>query len=93
MDRREAIKRTSLALGGVISAPTLAVIMKGCSPSRTLEWQPKLFTPNQALMMEEICERIIPATETPGAKGVGVPQFVEDMVRLVYKPEDREAVS
>ncbi len=91
MDRREAIRRTSLALGGVISAPTLAVILKGCTPTRTLEWQPTLFTPEQAMIVEDSSERIIPATETPGAQGVGVPQFIEEMVKLVYKEEDRQA--
>ncbi len=90
MDRREAIKRTSLAMGGMISAPTLAVIMKGCSPSRSLEWQPTLFTSEQAMMMEDVCERIIPTTDTPGAKAVGVPQFVEAMVKMVYDRENRD---
>lgn len=90
MDRREAIKRTSLAMGGMISASTMAVIMKGCAPSRSLEWQSTLFTQDQAMMMEDICERIIPTTDTPGAKAVGVPQFIESMVNLIYKPEDRE---
>lgn len=77
-------------MGGMISAPTLAVIMKGCSPSRSLEWQPTLFTPEQAMMIEDVCERIIPTTDTPGAKAVGVPQFVEAMVKLIYKSEDRD---
>lgn len=36
MDRREALKRTTLAIGGMISASTLAVIMKGCSPGKSL---------------------------------------------------------
>ncbi|MDA0193484.1 MAG: gluconate 2-dehydrogenase subunit 3 family protein [Bacteroidetes bacterium] len=90
MDRREAIRRTSLALGGMISAPTLAVIMKGCTPSRSLEWQPTLFSPGQAMMIEDVCERIIPTTETPGAKAVGVPQFIESMVKMVYKADARD---
>jgi len=89
MDRREALKRTTLAMGGMISAPTLAVIMKGCSPSRSLEWQPTLFTPEQAMVMEDICERIIPTTDTPGAKAVGVPRFIEEMVKIVYKEDAR----
>ena len=90
MDRREAIRRTSLAMGGVISAPTLAVIMKGCSPSRSLDWQPTLFTPEQAMIIEDLAERIIPTTDTPGAKGVGVPQFIEEMVSTVYKAKNKD---
>jgi len=90
MDRREAIRKTSLALGGMISAPTLAVIMKGCSPSRSLDWQPTLFSPEQAMIIEDVCERIIPATETPGAKGAGVPQFIESMVKMVYEAASKD---
>ena len=90
MDRREAIKKTSLAMGGIISAPTLAVIMKGCSPSRALEWQPTLFTTEQAMMVEDLSERIIPATDTPGAKVAGVPKFIQDMVSTIYETENQE---
>ena len=39
--------------------------------------------------MEDICERIIPTTDTPGAKAVGVPQFIEEMVKIVYKEDAR----
>lgn len=77
-------------MGGMISAPTLAVIMKGCTPSRSVEWQPALFSPEQAMIIEDICERIIPTTETPGAKTVGVPEFIEGVVKMVYKADARD---
>lgn len=39
--------------------------------------------------MEDLCERIIPTTDTPGAKAAGVPQFIENMVKMVFKADAR----
>lgn len=79
-----------MMMGGVISAPTLAALLNGCGPSRTAGWQPSLFTPEQALMVEDIADRIIPTTDTPGAKAAGVPKFIESIVQEVYLQKERD---
>ena len=90
MNRRDVIKRTAVLMGGIVSAPTIMAIMKGCKAKPTVDWKPAFFTEDQAITITEIAEIIIPATDTPGAKDVGVPAFIEEMIQKVYGQEDRD---
>lgn len=82
--RREALKRAAWIMGGVLSAPTLAGVLNGCSPRPELTWVPAFFTEDQARLVMEASETILPETDTPGAKTLGVPGFIEEMVGKIY---------
>ena len=84
IDRREALKRTAVLLGGTISAPTLLGVLNGCTPSEKLSWTPEFFTSEQAQLVTSIADTIVPKGETPGAVDVGVPSFIEDIVSKTY---------
>jgi len=90
MNRREAIKRTSILMGGIISAPVIMGLLKGCKAKPGIAWKPLFFTEEQATAISIISEFIIPETDTPGAMTTGVPAFIEEMVHQVYSPEDRD---
>jgi gluconate 2-dehydrogenase gamma chain len=90
MERREAIKRTAALMGGVVFAPTILGVLKGCKPT-TETWTPVLFNRNQAALTTALAGTIIPAGETDGAVEVGVPGFIESMVNEVYNEEQRES--
>jgi gluconate 2-dehydrogenase gamma chain len=90
MNRREAIEKTALVLGYAISGPALAGLLQGCKPSPELNYKPVFFTKDQAITIGEMTEIIIPRTDTPGAKDVGVPSFVDIMLREVYSKTDQE---
>ncbi len=90
MNRREVIKRTAILMGGVVSAPAIMGILKGCKATPGLEWTPEFFTADQAFVITEVAEIIIPKTDTPGAKEAGVPSFIEQMIYKAYKESDRE---
>lgn len=79
-----------MVLGYAISAPVLAGVMKGCKASPELTFNPVFLTPDQARLVSELAEIIIPKTDTPGAKDVGVPGFIDVMVKECFKPEDQE---
>ncbi len=89
MNRREAIKKTTAILGGVVFAPTIFGILKGCTPSDEV-WKPVLFNPNQVDLTTHLADIIMPETDTPGAVEAGVPGFIEKMVNEVYTSEERE---
>ncbi|TVR31166.1 MAG: gluconate 2-dehydrogenase subunit 3 family protein [Balneolaceae bacterium] len=89
IDRKEAIKRTALLMGGVVFAPSILGVLKGCTPS-TDRWQPSLFNAKQAALVTALSETIIPAGETPGATDAGVPGFIESMVKDIYTEEQRD---
>ncbi len=90
MDRREAIKRTAWLMGGIVSAPAIMGVLKGCTSRPGIDWKPVFLTPEQATLVSEVSEIIIPATDTPGAKDVGVPSFVDQMLNEVYSVEDQK---
>jgi hypothetical protein len=90
MNRREALKRSAMLMGAAISAPVAAGILNGCTAKPEINWTPAFFTEDQAILISELAETIIPKTDTPGAKELGVPKFIEDMVATVYKEEARE---
>ncbi|NRB49192.1 MAG: gluconate 2-dehydrogenase subunit 3 family protein [Saprospiraceae bacterium] len=89
MDRREAIKRTSLLLGGAISSSAMAGLLSGCQASPSVDWSPVFLEQEQARMVESIADCILPATETPGALDVGVPAFIDLMLKDAYSAEEQ----
>lgn len=90
MDRREALKRTALLMGGVVSAPAIMGVLKGCTAQPGVDWKPAFLTSDQATLVSQVSEIIIPRTDTPGAKDVGVPSFIDQMVNEVYSKEDQK---
>ena len=92
IDRREALRRAALVLGGVLSGPAVAGILAGCeardAPAGT--WQPRALTPHQAELLASIAEHIIPETDTPGARAVGVHRFIDGLLAESYPAAERE---
>ena len=91
MDRREYIKNTALALGLGISGTSLSSIFMSCSKEVNLTWKPLFLSPLQASLIEEITETILPKTKTPGAKELGVPQFIDKVVGKTMKKDNQKA--
>ena len=90
MNRRDAIKKVAILVGGTLSAPTLMAISR---------WEQNILphteggiifnlTELQSRIVAEVAEMIIPKTDTVGAKEVGVPAFIEMMLKDCYaQPE------
>jgi gluconate 2-dehydrogenase gamma chain len=93
MNRREALKRTAWAMGGVVSAPAILSVLQGCTAKPTINWKPEYLTADQASIVSEVAEIIIPKTETPGAKDVGVPSFIDKVLKDCYSKEDQDRFS
>jgi gluconate 2-dehydrogenase gamma chain len=90
MNRRELIKQTTLALGYTLSAPTLIGILNGCQAKPNINFTPVFFTPEQAAIVSDLAEIILPKTQTPGAKDVGVPSFIDTFIKEIYSKADQE---
>lgn len=86
MNRRQAIERASLLLGGLISAPALA----GINNQRTYFGPVVLTTPEQETLLAELADVIIPTTTTPGAKAVGVQKFIVRVMQDCYEKRQQE---
>ena len=88
VNRRELLQRVSWLLGGAVSAPAALAILQGCSARQTGDaataWAPKFFKGEQAQVVAEIAEIIIPKTDTSGAQDAGVPSFIDLFLADVY---------
>jgi hypothetical protein len=91
IDRREALRRAALLLGGVVSASTVAAVLAGCEAAPVAEagWKPRALSDEQGALVATIAEHIIPETDTPGARGVGVHRFIDTMLAEYHSPEQR----
>ncbi|MES2797462.1 MAG: gluconate 2-dehydrogenase subunit 3 family protein [Bacteroidota bacterium] len=92
MNRREVIKNVALILGGAFSTPTL-MAMDNWENATKLNANGAAFslTNTQQKIVAEIAELIIPKTETVGAKEVGVPAFIEMMLKDCYKAPEHQS--
>ena len=91
MNRREAITRAAWVLGYTISIPTLTGVLNGCKAKPELGFTPAFLNADQAALVSEVAEIIIPKTDTPGAKEAGVPAFIDTLVKDCYKKEDQDS--
>jgi hypothetical protein len=90
MNRRELLKTSALFVGYAVSATALTETFIACSKQVTLDWKPVFLTNNQANLVAEITETILPKTTTPGAKEIGVPQFVDKMLADLLSEKDQK---
>lgn len=89
MDRREALKQITLLTGGALSFSTIAGLMGGCRATNESTSLQTLSSAQNELVAE-LSERIIPATDTPGAKDANVNQFIDHMLTNWNTDEEKQ---
>ena len=79
--RRSAIKSLALACGLVLSSSSLAALAAAVTPPTDMSRSKKtLLNADQLALVRELGEIIIPTTDTPGAIGAGVHDFINHFV-------------
>jgi hypothetical protein len=87
MNRRDALERVALILGGTVIGG--AAFLQGCK--NTTEKAASFFlSQDQIAFLDEVAETIIPSTDTPGAKAALVGAFMNTMVMDCYKEKDQK---
>ncbi|HVY83782.1 MAG TPA: gluconate 2-dehydrogenase subunit 3 family protein [Caulobacterales bacterium] len=71
LDRRELLQRAVLLVGGAAALASL----EACDLSHA-----RFFNADQRARLDRITDIMIPATDTPGAIGAGVPAFMDAMM-------------
>ena len=88
MNRRDALSRVALILGGTVVGANL--FLEGCKPADKKAGSLTDFSPDDVAYLDEIAETIIPATDTPGAKAAKVGAFMTVMVKDCYEENDQK---
>src|SRR4029453_17891267 len=90
MNRRELLQRVAMLMGGAISAPAVLGILNGCTAKQGATWQPLFLSKEEGAMVEGGAELILPRTtnspdsSSPGAVEVGVPAFIDLILKDAY---------
>ncbi len=79
MQRRTALKNVAATVGALVALPAWAHGWNGQQIQKAT-----LLTPAEGNLLAEVVETIIPTTDTPGAKELGVHRFVEKMIVDCY---------
>ena len=82
---RSTLKEPSPA-ASLVSATSLPL-----ASGRVPRFPARLFSLEQALLVEDLAGHIIPEDERPGAVSAGAPAYIEDIVREVYDEPERRA--
>ncbi len=86
MKRRTAIKALALSIGSVASLPAWASGWNAATFASNLPGT----TANEALLAE-LVETIVPTTQTLGAKGLGVHQFIQKMLAECFDKKAQDS--
>jgi len=86
MNRRDAIGRVALIMGGAVIGAEFFI--SGCkSTSKKVN---DLFTEDHVAFLNEVADTILPTTSSPGAKAADVGHFMAVMVQDCYAPADQK---
>lgn len=90
MDRREALKTTGIALGGLLAASTgvLAACGRGARPIPG-----RVLNEDDQALMEQIADTIFPTTKaSPGARAAGAGPAINLLLTDCHEPPDQQRV-
>ncbi|MFD2569515.1 gluconate 2-dehydrogenase subunit 3 family protein [Spirosoma soli] len=87
MERRIAIKQMALAAGGLLAIPGWA----NAWTKTSVQISYGILKQSQAETLAEVVDTLIPASDSLGAKGLGVPDFVQKMIADCYEPAAQES--
>lgn len=87
--RREALRRTALLLGVAVSPSILTGVLQAQTAAGGAASKPVHLTVAQFATAGAVAERIIPKTDTPGARDVGVPAFMDLMYGAYMTAEEK----
>lgn len=90
IDRRTLLRRAAVMLGASLSAPAALGVLAGRSAQASTASGGQLLWGDQFDLVSAVAEIMIPRTDTPGARDVGVPAFIDDMLANVYPERDQK---
>src|SRR5579871_4914590 len=89
MNRREALQRVSLMMGGALSASSVTAVLTGLRTADAAGYKPQPLSAAQDDLVATLVELIIPTTDTPGAQAAGVNRYIDGMLTSIYTETER----
>ena len=76
MKRRDALKNIGLSAGLIVATPSVISLLNSCNTDPN-NWRPIFLNKEQAKVLMDIVDVIIPKTDTPSANEVNVVEFLD----------------
>lgn len=90
MNRREALKRSFVVLGGAaVSTSLLSGLLVSCESEPALSFTPQFFEDAEVRSLSRVLDILLPTTDTPGALDAGVMEFLDGFATS-YLPEENQ---
>jgi hypothetical protein len=89
MDRRTYLSRSGIIIGGLFFSGSIISLFESCTTKADLKHDYLVFSRADALLVSELAEVIIPRTDTPGAKDIGVEKKIDAAFYYNYEKEDK----
>ena len=83
INRRKALEKTSILIGGMISSSVWMAVLNGCEAPKEAGWKPNFLTKEEIITLENLVDILIPITDTPGAKDALVHRFIDEMLFIL----------
>lgn len=92
-ERRHVLKGLALACGLALSATSINLLAATFSNPRDVSRRKdRLLNPQQLALVRELGELIIPTTDTPGAIGADVHNFIDHQAAYCFNREEQHAL-
>jgi len=88
MNRRQALKSIALSTGVVISSTSFVGVLQAAEKSAGAGSLPVFLNKKEMIAVSRIADVILPASQTPGALDVGVPQFIDLLLKDIFTVEE-----
>ncbi|MGM0946332.1 MAG: gluconate 2-dehydrogenase subunit 3 family protein [Bacteroidota bacterium] len=92
MNRRDALKKSALALGAAAGAPTWLSLLQSCAKTDRLTWTPQFLSEDHAKFLSSFVDFLLPKTETPGGLDVKADIFIDLMYAKTYDEAGQKQV-
>ncbi|MEM1220124.1 MAG: gluconate 2-dehydrogenase subunit 3 family protein [Bacteroidota bacterium] len=90
MNRREAIRKASVAAGTTILTPALLSLLQSCQSEPRIDWVPRFLSHEEAAFLGAFIDTILPRTATPGGLDVKVDVFLDRIIAETYDEAGQE---
>ena len=91
MKRRDALKNIGLSAGLIIGTPSIITLLNSCTTDPKT-WKPIFLSKDQAEILKNIVDIIIPKTDTPSASEVNVIEFLDKYYKEVLDDERQKCM-
>ncbi len=93
MNRRDILKQSTIFAGAALSAGTISAIFASCQTEALSDVKGSGLSQTQLDLIADVAERIIPKTDTPGAKDAKVHEFIDKQIALNFTDEESSMFS